>query len=864
MLPRGCRAAKRAACSILLVLGCIHAAAFGQSITVPAQFAYWTTYGPPGGSGNRPYMFASGDEACQFACQYDSRCRDFDRVTTNTWTGSPGICFGPFTHTVRSWKTGAPYWAYDSVQGQHCKLPVRQTDSLTPVTQPPYICGFSTGDPRQDTSWIQQYQWVGSGWICPLGGYNFNSTDKTCTLLYATAYPPPQRSPKCANPVLAGSGCKIETIALTTLPSGSRSIPIELRYASLHPRGGGQLVGHQSWFLDPLDRRLLVPANPTVVGAKVLALRSHGGFEEFTRTAAGTWVGIDTRVRLEGNGPWQLTDFDENTAETYDSRGRLAQFGYFDGSNFAVAYASPTSVRPTQIQSSTGVVVSFTHNTSGMEAIVLPDSRQVRFGYQTQTIPGIPSGEPYLQSVTFEDDTVKSFSYALGWVAPAVALSAVEITDRVPRFAVGRPPFGLGIALPNIVDYAIGGRSPFALDSVYDQVNNRYSRFEYDEKGRTTLSEHAGGVDRYSFSFPNYQQTLVTEPLGATTSFTFSTPPNGPSRLVGFSRSAPGLPSAMFGGYFDAYGNRTSLWKWHNPSRNDCFASDPLLGRETARVEGLPYGSTCPSGLASYLPQTGTDQRKTLTEWHPEWRVPTRIAEPKKITTIVYHGSGTNCAPGTVLVGGRAPAVICSISEQATSDERGAQGFAATPIGTPRTWNYTYTTYGRVLTATDPNNKTTTYTYYPDNHPEVGKRGNVASISNAANHLTQITDYHARGYPTRIVDANGLVTVATYDARMRLRTLTVGTEQTRLDYDPRGLLGTVTLPDAATLTYGYDAAHRLTSIADHKGNRVDYTLDPAGNRTAEQVRDVGGTLTLNIARVMNALSRVERITGGHQ
>lgn len=856
------RAMKRAVWTVTFLVACIHTAAFGQSITVPAQFVYWTTYGPPGGPGSRYYYFATGDEACQFACaQGDSRCRD--STSSQTFAGT-GACVGmTFTHAVRFWLTAPPYWDYDTTRGQHCKVPVRQTDSLTPVTQ--LNCGFSTGDPRSDISWIQHYNWVGSGWICPLGGYQFNSTDKTCTLLYATAYPPPQRSPKCGNPVLAGSGCKIETIGLTTLPSGSRRTPIELRYASLHPRGGGRLVGHQSWFLDPVDRRLIVPTNPTNVGARVLALRPHGAFEEFTRTAAGTWVGIDTRVRLEGDGPvWQLTDFDENTAETYDSLGRLAQFGYFDGSSLTVTYASPTSPRPIQIQSSTGALVSFTHNTAGVEAIVLPDSRQIRLNYQSHAVPGMPSGDPYLQSVTFEDATVQSFAYAPAWIASSVAVSVDAVSDLVSRYAVGSPPFGTGISATAVLDYAIGGRSSFTLDSVFDQLTNRYSRFEYDDKGRATLTENAGGVNRYRFSH-SLDGTTVTEPLGATTTFQLSWPPGvGPRRFTHMSRSAPGLPTASFGGYIDSHGNPTSRYQWHNPSHNNCFAYDPLLGRETARVEALNYSSPCPSSIASYLPHAGTDQRKTLTEWHPEWRLPTRIAEPKKITTIVYNGGAVTCAPSTVLVGGRPPAVICSVTEQATSDERGALGFSATPVGTPRTWNYTYTTYGRVLTTTDPNTRTTSYTYHPDGDADVGKRGNLATITNAANHVTSITDYHERGRPTRIVDANGLVTLLEYDPRTRLTAMQVGTERTTYRYDPRGLLVEAALPDGMQLVYGYDIAHRLETISDHKGNRITYTLDPAGNRTSEQVSDPGGTLVKNVARVINALNRLERITGAER
>jgi len=205
--------------------------------------------------------------------------------------------------------------------------------------------------------------------------------------------------------------------------------------------------------------------------------------------------------------------------------------------------------------------------------------------------------------------------------------------------------------------------------------------------------------------------------------------------------------------------------------------------------------------------------------------------------------------------------VVCTRTEQATTDETGAADFSAATSGTPRTWRYTYTTYGRALTATDPNNRVTTTTYHADNDPDLGKRGNIATITNAANHITAITDYNAHGQPTRIVDPNGVANVLTYDPRMRLTSRTVGNEATIFGWDPRGLLESVNLANSASLTYTYDAAHRLTAINDHKGNRIDYTLDAMGNRTAEQMKDPSGTLVQNIARVIDALNRVQQVAG---
>ena len=71
----------------------------------------------------------------------------------------------------------------------------------------------------------------------------------------------------------------------------------------------------------------------------------------------------------------------------------------------------------------------------------------------------------------------------------------------------------------------------------------------------------------------------------------------------------------------------------------------------------------------------------------------------------------------------------------------------------------------------------------------------------------------------------------------------------------------MTLPDQASVTYTYDAAHRLIAIADQQGNRIDYTLDAMGNRITEKANDNGGTLVKNIQRSIDALNRVQQITG---
>src|SRR5262249_38077473 len=152
----------------------------------------------------------------------------------------------------------------------------------------------------------------------------------------------------------------------------------------------------------------------------------------------------------------------------------------------------------------------------------------------------------------------------------------------------------------------------------------------------------------------------------------------------------------------------------------------------------------------------------------------------------VYNGDGgASCGTqtdGVTLV----PGVLCSKTIQPTTDATGASGFGATSSGPSRTWSYTYNANGSVLTMDGPRTDVadiTTYTYYANTDPDLGKRGNVATIANALGHVTSITAYNAHGQPTTIVDANGLTTTLAYDARQRLTSRSVGGETTTYAYD---------------------------------------------------------------------------------
>lgn len=398
---------------------------------------------------------------------------------------------------------------------------------------------------------------------------------------------------------------------------------------------------------------------------------------------------------------------------------------------------------------------------------------------------------------------------------------------------------------------------PNALTGIIEKANAadvgvRYATYQYDATGKAISTEHAGSVEKYSLAYaPDGSSTAVTDPLGSVRTTHFTTvlgvvKPTGTDQPGGSGCSA--ASSALT---YDANGNVASKTDFNG--HKTCYAYDLAHNLETARVEGLPSVADCAANLAaSTLPAPA---RKITTSWHPSYHLPVQIAEPKLLTTHTYDPSGN----------------LLTKTEQATTDLTGTAGLTPTVTGAPRTWAYTYNNFGQVLTADGPRTDVVdkaTYTYYPVTDANIGNRGNLATAKNALGQTTTYNSYDGNGRPTKITAPNGVATTLAYYPRGWLKALTVtggsNIETTQYLYFPTGLLQKVTQPDLSVLTYGYDAAHRLTSVTDSLGNKVTYTLDNMGNRTSEQATDPTNVLRRNITRAYDALNRLQTVTGAEQ
>jgi RHS repeat-associated protein len=359
---------------------------------------------------------------------------------------------------------------------------------------------------------------------------------------------------------------------------------------------------------------------------------------------------------------------------------------------------------------------------------------------------------------------------------------------------------------------------PNYLTGITDESNSRFATYGYDTTGRAVSTEHAGGVGHYSFVYQT-NGTVVTDPLGSSITYAFTTE-NRARQIT--SRALPGLTTS--------YAVPTSSTDFQ---RRATQKTDPRgiitkyiydQNHLTSRTEA--FGTTL-ARTTSYLYRSADED------------LPTQIDEPGRRTTMTYD-SYANVLTRTVT------------------------DLTVTP-NESRTWTYTYNASGQVLTVDGPRtdvSDVTTYTYYTcttGNHC-----GQVNTITNAAGHVTTYNAYNAHGQPTQITDPNGLVTTLAYDSRQRLTDRCSGSylpacsggELTHLDYWLTGLLKRITNPDASFIEYTYDAAHRLTQIQDGAANKITFTLDAMGNRTAENTYDPSNTLRRTHTRVFNALNQL--------
>lgn len=353
---------------------------------------------------------------------------------------------------------------------------------------------------------------------------------------------------------------------------------------------------------------------------------------------------------------------------------------------------------------------------------------------------------------------------------------------------------------------------PFALTGIVDEKGQRYATWSYDQFSRGASSQLGNGAD---LTTVNYDDTTgnrtVINAFGATDVYKFSVLQTVPKITEIDRQNINGIAAATRLFTYDGNGYIASQTDWNgNPtSYINNTHGEPTKITEPTRVTGISYDQTFV-------------------------HLPHQIATAGLTTTFTYDTNGN--------------------VHTRTDTDTTTQTIPYSTNGQTRTWTYTFDNF--LLTSVQ-NPRTdlieiTRFGYADD--------GALTSITDALNHVTDITDHTPGGRPLKIVDPNRVTTTLSYDERQRLTGSAVTTRKgvlsTAYSIDPAGELAQVTLPDNSFLAYGYDTAHRLTQVTDTQGNYIQYTPDALGDITAVNADDSGNVLHYQHSATFDPLGRI--------
>jgi YD repeat-containing protein len=591
----------------------------------------------------------------------------------------------------------------------------------------------------------------------------------------------------------------------------------------------------------------------------VAIARGDGKRFIFQKNSAGKWLSsADVTYQLNAvYGPddttvtnWTFTTGDGALTERYNARGLLTSATYNTGGTHRYTYSmgqtNDTSLERSPVDAPACNTLDSGPLLRANLLLCVTDNwgRQLNFKYDsaariTEVID--PAGQS--THYAYDGPSGGCLPQAPGSAAcTANNLTKVTYADGASRTyfynEADRINGGVACAKPNVAPGF--GSLLQSMTGRIDENGDRHISWTYDCAGNATSSALAGGIEKVVLAYTNFAdghlESTVTHTVGDPANPQTTVGQFLPINVLGMTKNKSiSTPCRECGTYteksFDANGNMI-LGRDFNGGYTT-FKYDLVRNLQTQKVLS-PYDSS--------LALT------TSTQWHDTLRLPAKVAEPLRITDYSYDAAGR----------------LLKRIEQATTDARGSAAFVATPSGLPRAWGYTYNTAGQVLTVTGPRTDVVDRTAYDYD----AASGNLATVTNAVGHATHFADYKPDGKVGKIVAPNGTTTTYTYTVRGLVEATSVydgeTTETTAYEYDGVGQLKKVTMPDGAFVSYGYDAAHRLTSIGDTLGNTITYTLDLSGNRLKEQTTDPTGSLERKISRVFNTLDQMTQQTGGAQ
>ncbi len=585
-------------------------------------------------------------------------------------------------------------------------------------------------------------------------------------------------------------------------------VSFQRHYHSLTSTAGGALGtgwthSHNLRLTAGVDDSTFPPSSELKVGL----IGADGGQTAFQKVGASyeAMDGSGDRAVQQGTN-WQLSRAGERIY--FDADGLMQRRDFEDGTSLTYAHDSR------------GRLLSITHSTG----------RRVDVQYLA------PGDDSLISALVIAGQPVVSYAYS-----PAGELITATYADGASR-----------------TYHYEDARFPGYLTGVTAEDTRRYSWYGYDAKGRVTCSRHSGdcsqadvGIDGVRLEYTPAGTTIVTDALGKQSTYALTA-----SGTSGLPRKVNGITES-----------NGSISRTYLPEGTDFRRRLQSVTDRRGVVTNYAYAEASDAVAGAVSVTTTTEAAGTPDQRISETRVAmdsNRLVQQTVGNREVRVARNARLQPTTITVRDR----VTDDTRITTQTYCEAEGPECPLVGLlrsvdgPRSDVADVSTYA-YYTADDAGCATSGACSY--------RKGDLRSVTNALGQTVETLAYDAFGRPLSVKDANGVVTDYTYHARgwptsVTVRGATTAEDRvTQISYWPTGQVQQVTEPDGSSVTYVYDAAQRLTDIADNSGNTIHYALDNAGNRLKEDTLDAGGTLRRTLARTFNTLGQLTALkdAGNH-
>jgi len=389
-------------------------------------------------------------------------------------------------------------------------------------------------------------------------------------------------SPSCGvearvgNPINPATGNKFQPEIIIADSRGD--LNFSLYYNSVDADSTGDMYIDGRWSANYFQS---LSSPSSVLGSRIIVTRPDQKRYQLSCVSNGVCAGgADIKFTLEKTATGFTLITENNVSESYDTTGKLLSITPLSGETLTLSYNTTTDFLET-ITDSYGRELNFTYDSNRrVETVIDPDGQIYTLTYDVLIVSN-------LISVIYPDNTPASNG-----------------DNPTRQYEYNDPNFAS------------------LLTGIVDENGNQFANFGYDAEGRAIFSEHSGGAERVDLVYNADGTTTVTDSAGASNIFTFD--------IVSFVPKTVGITGGQCGSGCSSQGqDQTYDANGFLASRTDFEGN---VTNFINNIRGLQESRTEAVGTA--------EQRTISTEWHPDFRLPTKITEPGKETLFTYDSNG--------------------------------------------------------------------------------------------------------------------------------------------------------------------------------------------------------------------------------